>query len=238
MLKTTDFSFTAIDNKAIITGCNYMSKEIIIPELITSNGKDLSVVEIADRAFYDHNEIVSVSIPSTVSRVGRQAFSHCDNLTDMRLEDGNNIIMYDDIDFDEYSPPIKHLYLGRNLIAKDSDFSPFNSCPTLTEITIGDLVTFIGESAFIDCVNIKVINFGKNLRHIKCGAFMNSLSLESIKLPPNLAIIDAMAFSGCEKLSKITLPPNTAIATNAFEHCPCVNTTLELARSIYSQSKK
>lgn len=213
------FSIKIVRDNAIIIGCIAPVKRLIIPEKVLCYGKEYTIIEIADRAFYECTIIESVSIPATVMRIGREAFSRCNNLTEMWLEDGNISICYDDTEYDELRPPIKKLYIGRNIMLKDSSFSPFNSCPTLTHITIGDNVTFIGDSTFIDCANIKTIVFGKNLHYIGEGAFMNSMSIESIELPRHLLIIEKWAFSCCKQLSKVYLPQTTLIIDNAFEDC-------------------
>lgn len=213
------FQLKTIGDKAIITGCHIPITQLDIPEKVILDSQEYMVVEIADKAFYGNQEINYVSIPASVTKIGIEAFSRCDNLTEMRLKDSNMPICYYDTEFDEFRPPIKNLYLGRNIIVSDSAFSPFNSCPTLTNITIGDQTTIVGECAFIDCVNITKINFGRNLIYIGEGAFMNSLSLKAIELPERLHVIEKWAFKECEQLRTARVAQKTIIGNNAFENC-------------------
>ncbi|MEI8369477.1 MAG: leucine-rich repeat protein, partial [Planctomycetia bacterium] len=62
-----DFTFST----GIITGYTGTAAEIIIPASI----EGVAVKEIADSAFANHTEIKSVSIPSSVTRIGSNAFS-------------------------------------------------------------------------------------------------------------------------------------------------------------------
>lgn len=213
------FQIKTIGDKAIITGCHTPVAILDIPEKVILDGRQYTVVEIADKAFYGNQEINYVSIPASVTKVGIETFSRCDNLTEMCLKDGKMPICYHDTEFDEFRPPIKNLYLGRNILVSDSSFCPFNSCPTLTDITIGDQTAIIGECAFIDCVNITTIKFGKNLINIGEGAFMNSLSLKAIELPEGVHVIEKWAFKGCEKLRTARVAQKTIMRNNAFEDC-------------------
>ena len=60
---------------------------IVIPE--EYNGKP--VTEIAEKAFYQNKQIVSVQIPQTIQEIGAKAFSGCDNLSSVTLPDKVNL---------------------------------------------------------------------------------------------------------------------------------------------------
>lgn len=99
---------------------------IVIPAVYES----LPVKEIAERAFYNKNDISSVVIPDSVMSIGREAFYACHGL--VRAEIGNGVT-----EIKEYA---------------------FTSCEGLTTVVIGESVSSIGEMAFRTNSICKVIN--------------------------------------------------------------------------------
>ncbi len=68
----------------------------------------------------------------------------------------------------------------------------------------GDLVTSIGDSAFLGCRTIRRITLPRSVTHIGDYAFYGS-SLETITVFAGVAEIGECAFSNCDKLTAITV---------------------------------
>jgi len=79
------------------------------------------------------------------------------------------------------------------------DFA-FNGCTSLTGITIPDSVTSIGSWAFHICINLTNITIPNSVTSIGSRAFENCTSLTSITIPKNVTDIGALAFQGCKEL--------------------------------------
>ena len=49
---------------------------IIIPEEVVYNHQEYTVTEIGERAFYGYEDVTSITLPSSIERVGREAFAY------------------------------------------------------------------------------------------------------------------------------------------------------------------
>lgn len=71
-----------IENRAVeVVSAKDSITDVIIPQAITFRDNTLEVIGIGDSAFYNHNNLRSVTIGESVRRIGSCAFLHCDSLT-------------------------------------------------------------------------------------------------------------------------------------------------------------
>jgi hypothetical protein len=74
--------YNVIDPSALTCGVcgldenNSNNENPIIPSHVSFSGKNLTVIEIQERAF-EETDIVSISLPSTCMSIGRSAFWRC-----------------------------------------------------------------------------------------------------------------------------------------------------------------
>ena len=92
-----------------------------------------SVTAIGWDAFSGCTSLASVTIPDSVTSIGTSAFSGCTNLTSVTIPDSV-------ITIDPYA---------------------FNGCTSLASLTIPDSVTSIGGSAFRGCTNLTSVTIVK-----------------------------------------------------------------------------
>ena len=90
-----------------------------------------------------------ITIPDSVTSIGKSAFSGCTSLTTITIPDS---------------------------VTSIGGFA-FKGCTSLTSITIPDSVTNINNYAFSNCRNLKSITFSNNLKEIGEGAFENCVNL-------------------------------------------------------------
>lgn len=189
-----EFYYRKSDDQSyvIINGCESGMTVIDIPAEIDG----LPVREISSLAFSQNKEITSVSMPDTVTKIGKDAFYQCTGLETVRLSEGLS-------DIAEYM---------------------FLQCESLTEIEIPANVTRIGNSAFSKCSSLTRITFREGLRSIGSFAFEGCTSLTNFTLPDTLETLGAAAFEGCKSLTSLRIPPLISELDNqVFNGCTALS---------------
>ena len=95
----------------------------------------------------------------------------------------------------------------------------FKNYYTLTNVTLPNTITTIGNDAFRGCRNA-TINIPESLTTLGEGAFADCDNLTSVTLPEGLTSIPALAFYSCSALTEVHLPSTlTSIGIRAFGIC-------------------
>ena len=68
-------------------GSTPYSGDIVIPSSVTYGNKTWTVIEIMDDAFGYNNNITSVTLPSTLKKIGKNAFYNCSNSAPIAIPD-------------------------------------------------------------------------------------------------------------------------------------------------------
>lgn len=170
----------------------------------------------------------AVSIPTSVKKIGKEAFA------------GHTELIK--VDIPGYVESI--------------DYNAFSGCTSLETVRIPDTVTEIGNGAFSDCSNLRSITLGKKLKKLGNGIFAGCDSLANVtlskdneefsydkgviyskdkkilycmlpgyegdtyKMPSTVKEIRNNAFWGCKKLQKVQIGSNVSVIPDyAFANC-------------------
>ena len=188
-------------------------KTIILSEGVTT---------IAPEAFKDFSYITDIYFPSTLTRIGKNAFSGCTALQNYHITDLAS--------FCELYAESSLLWTGDNLylngelvtelVVPDGVFSLGNAFAfyeRLTSVTMPNSVVNIGYEAFRGCSYLKSIKFSENLMAIGACAFYSCTRLSDVELPRTVRSIGERAFQECSSLRNIVIPEGvTSIALWAF----------------------
>ena len=84
-------------------------------------------------------------------------------------------------------------------------------CNGLTNVTISNSVTSIGDSAFDDCSEPDQCHDSRQRHQHRGGAFEDCYSLTSVTIPGSVTSIGDGAFGGCTSLTAITVDTENAV---------------------------
>ncbi len=200
-------------------------KYIIIEEGITSIGVDAfddctnlvsvsipqSITQIGSFAFYG-TSLTSVSIPQNVTKIGSYAFEDCKNLTKVSIEPSEIDIMTRAF----YNCP--GLKDENGFVIVNNIF--FQYYGTAETVTVPESIVRIDGNAFANNRQVRHIILPVSVETIYPGAFSGCSLLESINIPDGVTYIGGSAFANCSSLLSISIPSGvTNIENSAFLDC-------------------
>ena len=146
---------------------SYHYEDVVIPETFEYGGTTYTITAIGANAFfseygdYPDGDILTLTIPETVTTIGDHAFAQMETLEVIRLPQG-----------------LKE-------IASDT----FSNCISLEEINFPEGLETLNEFACCNCTSLKSVSFGSKIKHIQYQAF-DATCLQSISInattPPEL----------------------------------------------------
>ena len=112
--------------------------------------------------------------------------------------------------------------------------SVFLNCSSLTSIDIPDTVTSIGSGTFNGCSGLTSIDIPYSVTSIGVTAFYRCSSLTSIDIPDTVTSIGNSTFGSCSGLRSIYIPNGvTSIGSSAFYGCSSL-TSIDIPDSVTS----
>ena len=181
-----------------------------------------NVTSIGSNAFYNCTSLTNVTIGSGVTNISNSTFNSCNKLESINVSVENKT--YSSVDGILYNREqteiiyipiaIKEVSIPDTIIEIENGV--FNSCSSLTSITIGKGVTTIGNIAFSNCSKLENINVSdKNANYSSIeGILYNKRqttmimvprATKEIEVPNTVTKIENYAFYNCDNLEIITI---------------------------------
>ena len=136
--------------------------------------------EIPDFAFDRCSSLTKITVPASVTKIGRFTFSECTGLTSAGPIGGGY-----DYEFGWTTEIPKNAFAGSGL----------------TSVTIPDGITSIGYSAFIGCSSLTSVTIPDGVTSIESNAFYGCSGLTSVTVPGSVTSIGRSVFWGCNNLT-------------------------------------
>jgi hypothetical protein len=147
--------------------------------------------------------LTTVTLPSTLTKIGVAAFQGCTALTTINLPDSITTI----------------------------GDSAFSGCTALTAVTLPPSIRTIETSAFNGCTALARVTFPPTITDINARAFWGC-AFTTITLPGSVKMIGDRAFSDCKALTTVTVPEivlDITFVGNAFAGCSKLNLASQAA---------
>ena len=196
---TIGSSVTSIGNSAF-EGCSGLTA-VEIPNSVTSIGSD---------AFSYCSGLTSIEIPNSVTSIESNAFAACTSIRELIIEDGEKkLTMNGPFDYCNIST----LYLGRTV---DGLFSFIES--SLESLTIGNLVTSIGDNTFSGCSSLTSVIIPNTVNSLGGHCFEGCTALTQATINVNGSLGEG-CFMDCTALTKADINVNGSLGSGCFEGC-------------------
>ena len=186
-----------------------------VPKDITSVRCSDGLQKIGDDAFYGCSLLAIITLPSTVTETGINAFCRCSNLREVTLNDGlqkiGNCTFYKCTSLESIKIPSTVIEISAGA---------FRRCYNLREITFNEGLQKIGDRAFFECSSLECITLPPTTTEIGTNAFYGCSNLREVICNDGLQKIGACTFHNCTSLGNVTLPSTLVeIGSDAFYNC-------------------
>ena len=218
---------------AIDCAYNESAENIYIGKTVTYNGVSLSVKQVKPYFCYNNKFIKSLNC-NNCSYIGDYAFGKCTNMTSAICNNLGDIGSYafsgcsrltntvcnnlGDIGAYSFSEcrSLKNAVCNNNGNIENNAFS---WCEYMTELTLGNEVSSIGQESFKKCYSLESVFIPNSVTTIGDYAFSNCQSLANISLGNKVETIGSYAFENCIELQAISIPASVKSINNyAFKN--------------------
>lgn len=170
-----EYRYQLRNDEAILTSNSTWkyTGDIVVPSKVkASDGKSYKVTGIDDRCFQNCKTVTSVTLPSTISKIGQYCFADCEQMKSVNIPSAiktisqytfSNCVSLTSLEF-----PSSFTNFGSRC---------FENCTNLESIVIPASVENLGQGSFYYCDNIKTVRFLGKVPKINESGLVKTASL-------------------------------------------------------------
>lgn len=201
--------------------CFGPDSSVMVFSQVKHEGLTYDIIEIADSAFCESAQLRSLSISEGVRSIGIDACYLCTNLVSVSLPSTLTTIHHGAF---SSCHRLRELVLPSHL--SSIGHGAFVGTHALRHITIPEGITCLPTDCFVSS-GIETISLPSTLRILERGVFYNCSNLRQITLPAGIERIGDYCFHHCDSLRQVTiLSPNPPAITNVFADTTGIRRTL------------
>ena len=184
----------------------HYSDTLVIPATVEHDGINYTVTALADSAFYNHGEVDGISIPATVTSIGRMALAST-SINGLTVHDSvgviepkafsliKNVVYHGNATGSPWGALTVNAFVEDSLYYTDSTRTCLTACRSgLTKAIVPSSVRTIGRFAFGGINTLTTVVLPEGLDTIGRQAFMSCSRLGSIVIPSTVKEIGVYAF--------------------------------------------
>jgi len=210
----------------------YVSSSSNSPKIVSVEFKKEGLfVEIKEYAFANCENLKLLNLPEKIKNLSETAIENCSNLQYNEFENAYYL-------GNEQNPYLvlikaKSTEITSCVIPNSTKIifsKAFKGCSALQNLTIGENVTNLNESLFVDCSNLiyyeqdNALYLGSNSNKTMILIKIKDKSITSFTVPETTKSVSASAFENCSALTEFTLSKSVnEINTDAFKNCSALN---------------
>lgn len=141
-----EYRYQLRNDEAILTSNSTWkyTGDIVVPSKVkASDGKSYKVTGIDDRCFQNCKTVTSVTLPSTISKIGQYCFADCEQMKSVNIPSAIKTIS-------QYT---------------------FSNCVSLTSLEFPSSFTNFGSRCFENCTNLESIVIPASVENLGQGSF-------------------------------------------------------------------
>lgn len=179
--------------RIVAGGDYYMYDYSTYEEFFTSND------ELGIYAFFNCPVIESITLPSTLKKVGTSAFSSCAHLGNIEVPETNETFY--SIDGSLYS-------------RADAKLIKYPQSRNLRHFIVPEGTKIIGYDAISDALSLELVTLPEGLTTIERTAFCFSNNITNIDIPSTVTSIGVSAFNYCAGLESLNVVEGNSVYTS------------------------
>lgn len=208
--------------------------DVVIPAQIVLNGRNLSVLSVADEFAKNNKKITNLTI-LTQGKIGESAFYGCDKLLSVVISDTlicnnafSNCSLLKTVKAKELTSIGIYAFSNCTSLkicdfpsAKEIKNGAFYNCLKLEQLFL-PVAEKIGDNAFENCQQLLAFEIANSVKETGYDVFKNCKGLQSIVVGNGISILNDI-FSGCSNLQKVKIvDSNNELCIGRVENRTCV----------------